>query len=144
MISHRIRYKRIPGNPPGMAAIMNNRRNQMGLIPKNSPRPPQIPNRMRLSDERRKVFRVGSDIIASLLISTQMAELSCNLSADFDRYQCSISSGVDRADQARFAGYLLVELAHQLRVVIILAETSDGAFAKRIVRGDDAAQAYVF
>jgi hypothetical protein len=43
-------------------------RNQMGLIPKNSPNPPQIPSKMRLSLDRRSGFRVDSDIICLLII----------------------------------------------------------------------------
>jgi hypothetical protein len=54
---HINKYSKNPGTPPGINAIKNAMRNQMGAIPKNSPNPPQTPAMMRSCRDRRKALR---------------------------------------------------------------------------------------
>jgi hypothetical protein len=52
--------------PPGNSASRNANRNQIGLIPKNSPKPPHTPAIMRLRLDRRK------GCLASVIIDLQV------------------------------------------------------------------------
>lgn len=111
---HRIKYRSKPGIPPGIAAIKKPIRNQMGLIPKNSPNPPHIPRKIRLSLERRRDFLVDSDIIILLNNIYAGEPIKLHISGDFYGDQGAVPGRVDGADQAVLIRHLAVELAHQL------------------------------
>jgi hypothetical protein len=51
-----MKYMSNPGIPPGIKAKRKNKRNQVGLIPKNCPKPPHTPATTLFDFERRKTF----------------------------------------------------------------------------------------
>ena len=77
-------YINIPGNPPGNSNIINAKRNQNVLIPKNSDNPPAIPAITRLLLDRRRGRPCASDIIRTFLsiihnlpINTKLFNYGC-------------------------------------------------------------------
>lgn len=111
MIIQAIRYASRPGTPPGIDAIRNASRNQIGLMPKNSPKPPQTPAKIRLLFERRSTFRGWSLIVylqkhSNIHFRVYIRYLLARVASSSQFYsdQGAISSRENCADHARVCG----------------------------------------
>lgn len=74
-----IKYINTPGTPPGINAINIARRNQNGLMPKNSPSPPHTPAIQRLFFDLRKGLSLYCHFLLLIMAeSTGQHPKSCN------------------------------------------------------------------